>query len=113
MGQFSNDQVIGDVLGGILQGAVQGAVLGQVLQRGYSERGRRADSGFGGGSGFNFPGGGGMGGGRIAAAGLAAAALAAAGLGPAAGFRACETLSLQQKPIGAEGDHLRDWGDRL
>jgi hypothetical protein len=59
MGQFSNDQLIANVLGGILQGAVQGAVLGQVLQGGYSERGRRADSGFGGGGGFNFPGGGG------------------------------------------------------
>jgi hypothetical protein len=59
MGQFSNDQAISNVLGGILQGAIQGAVLGQVLQGGFSERGRRADSGFGGGSGFNFPGGGG------------------------------------------------------
>jgi hypothetical protein len=63
MGQFSNEQAIANVLGGILQGVVQGAVLGQVLQGGFSERGRRADSGFGGGSGFNFPGGGGFGGG--------------------------------------------------
>jgi hypothetical protein len=62
MGQFSNDQAIANVLGGILQGAVQGAVLGQVLQKGYGERGRRADSGFGGGSGFNFPRGGANGG---------------------------------------------------
>ena len=65
MGQFSNEQAISNVLGGILQGVVQGAVLGQVLQGGYNERARRADSGFGGGGGFNFPGGfgGGMGGG--------------------------------------------------
>ncbi|MGA2637163.1 hypothetical protein [Methylocella sp.] len=63
MGQFSNEGAIANVLGGILQGVVQGAVLGQVLQGGYSERQRRADSGFGGGSGFNFPGGGGFGGG--------------------------------------------------
>jgi hypothetical protein len=63
MGQFSNEQAIANVLGGILQGVVQGAVLGQVLQGGFSERGRRADSGFGGSSGFNFPGGGGFGGG--------------------------------------------------
>ncbi len=57
MGQFSNEQAISNVLGGILQGVVQGAVLGQVLQGGYNERARRADSGFGGGGGFNFPGG--------------------------------------------------------
>jgi hypothetical protein len=63
MGQFSNEAAIANVLGGILQGVVQGAVLGQVLQGGFSERGRRADSGFGGGSGFNFPGGGSWGGG--------------------------------------------------
>ncbi len=63
MGQFNNENAIADVLGGILKGVVQGAVLGQVLQGGYTERQRRADSGFGGGSGFNFPGGGGFGGG--------------------------------------------------
>ncbi len=65
MGQFSNENAIGDVLKGILAGAIQGAVLGQVLQGGFSERGRRADSGFGGGGGFTFPGGGGSGGGWI------------------------------------------------
>lgn len=63
MGQFGNENVIADVLGGIIKGAVQGAVLGQVLKGGYSERPRRADSSFGGGGGFNFPGGGGFGGG--------------------------------------------------
>ncbi|SEE60286.1 hypothetical protein SAMN05444161_6342 [Rhizobiales bacterium GAS191] len=63
MGQFSNEQTIGNVLGGILQGVVQGAVLGQVLQGGYSQRAPRADGGFGGQGGFTFPssrGGGGM-----------------------------------------------------
>ena len=55
MGQFSNEQVIGNVLGGILQGVVQGAVLGQVLQGGYSQRAPRADGGFGGQGGFTFP----------------------------------------------------------
>jgi hypothetical protein len=63
MGQFNNEGAIADVLGGILKGVVQGAVLGQVLQGGYTERQRRADSGFGGSGGFNFPGGGGFGGG--------------------------------------------------
>ena len=70
MGQFNNENAIADVLGGILKGAVQGAVLGQVLQGGYGERQRRADSGFGGPSGFNFPGGGGgFGGGWIGGGG--------------------------------------------
>jgi hypothetical protein len=55
MAQFRNENVIAEVLGGIIQGAVQGAVLGNVLQGGYYERPRRADSGFGGGDGFNFP----------------------------------------------------------
>lgn len=65
MGQFNNENAIADVLGGILKGVVQGAVLGTVLQGGYNERQRRADSGFGGDRGFNFPGGqgGGFGGG--------------------------------------------------
>jgi chromosome segregation ATPase len=69
MGQFSNEQAISNALGGILRGAVQGAVLGQVLQGGYGERGRRADSGFGGNSGFNFPRGGGGFGGRMGGGG--------------------------------------------
>jgi chromosome segregation ATPase len=60
MGQFGNEQVIGQVLGGLLQGVVQGAVLGQVIQGGYSQRQPRADGGFGGQGGFTFPG---MGGG--------------------------------------------------
>jgi len=55
MGQFGNEQMIGNVIGGILQGVVQGAVLGQVLQGGYSRRAPQADSGFGGRGGFNFP----------------------------------------------------------
>jgi hypothetical protein len=59
MGQFNNEGAIADVLGGILKGAVRGAILGQVLQGGYMDRERRADSGFGGDGGFNFPGGGG------------------------------------------------------
>lgn len=55
MGQFRNDNVIAEVLGGIVSGVVKGAVLGQVLKGGYYERPRRADSGFGGDDGFNFP----------------------------------------------------------
>jgi chromosome segregation ATPase len=62
MGQFSNEQAIGNVLGGILQGVVQGAVLGQVLQGGYNQRAPRADGGFGGQGGFTFPSAGGGGG---------------------------------------------------
>src|SRR6478609_2025899 len=46
MGQFNNEQVIGNVLGDILRGVVQGAVLGQVLNGGYSRRAPRADGGF-------------------------------------------------------------------
>ncbi|VTZ23424.1 conserved hypothetical protein [Methylocella tundrae] len=67
MGQFDNENAIADALGAILKGVVQGAVLGTVLQGGYNERQRRADSGFGGDRGFNFPGaeGGGSGGGWI------------------------------------------------
>lgn len=67
MGQFNNENAIADALGAILKGVVQGAVLGTVLQGGYNERQRRADSGFGGDRGFNFPGaeGGGSGGGWI------------------------------------------------
>ena len=63
-GQFGNENAIGDVLGELLKGAVRGGVLGDVLRGGYSERPRRADSGFGGRGGFNFPfpGGGGGGG---------------------------------------------------
>jgi hypothetical protein len=63
MGQFNNDQLIGELLGGILKGAVQGAVLGGVLKGGYSQRAPRADSGFGGGGGFTMPDFGGGGGG--------------------------------------------------
>jgi hypothetical protein len=59
MGQFGNEQVIGQVIGQILQGAVQGAVLGNVLRGGYSQRAPRADGGFGGSGGFTFPGSGG------------------------------------------------------
>ena len=55
MGQFHNDNSIAEILGGIVSGAVKGAVLGQVLKGGYYERPRRADSGFGGDDGFNFP----------------------------------------------------------
>ncbi|WPP04481.1 hypothetical protein [Methylocella tundrae] len=71
MGQFNNENAIADVLGAILKGVVQGAVLGTVLQGGYNERQRRADSGFGGDRGFNFPGaeGGGSGGGWIGGGG--------------------------------------------
>ncbi|WP_395665379.1 hypothetical protein [Methylocella sp.] len=56
MGRFSNEGAIADALGGFLKGAITGAVLGQVFQQGYQERDRRADSSFGGGGGFNFPG---------------------------------------------------------
>ena len=59
MGQFTNEQAIGNVLGDILKGVVQGAVLGQVLNGGYGQRAPRADGGFGGNGGFTFPGSGG------------------------------------------------------
>ncbi|ACK50321.1 conserved hypothetical protein [Methylocella silvestris BL2] len=61
MGGFSNESAISDALGGFLKGAITGAVLGQVFQGGFQERDRRADSGFGGDGGFNFPGGAGGG----------------------------------------------------
>ncbi len=54
-GQVSNEGLLGDVLGSLIKGAIQGAVLGSVLKDGYRERSPRADSGFGGNGGFNFP----------------------------------------------------------
>jgi uncharacterized membrane protein YgcG len=54
-GQVSNEGLLGDVLGSLIKGAIQGAVLGGVLKDGYQERRPRADSGFGGRGGFNFP----------------------------------------------------------
>ncbi|MDP2357191.1 MAG: hypothetical protein Q8M31_14170 [Beijerinckiaceae bacterium] len=54
-GQVSNEGLLGDVLGNLIKGAIQGAVLGGVLKDGYRERRPRANSGFGGKGGFNFP----------------------------------------------------------
>lgn len=54
-GQVSNEGLLGDVLGNLIKGAIQGAVLGGVLKDGYRERRPRADTGFGGKGGFNFP----------------------------------------------------------
>jgi hypothetical protein len=54
-GQVSNEGLLGEVLGSLIKGAIQGAVLKDVLNDGYRERRPRADSGFGGNGGFNFP----------------------------------------------------------
>ena len=54
-GQVANEGLLGDVLGSLIKGAIQGAVLKDVLNDGYRERRPRANSGFGGKGGFNFP----------------------------------------------------------
>ena len=48
-------------MSGVNRPLPSGVALGHVLQGGYNERPRRADSGFSGGGGFNFPGEGGFG----------------------------------------------------